>query len=85
MKRICYLKLNKHIKANEIFLNKGSGYKGMNEKGRVRFEDNIFQDSNKKKQNLVRQKSLNRTMSTSALRIRKRRSFWSKETLKIGA
>ena len=64
---------------------KGSGYKGMNEKGRVRFEDNIFQDSNKKKQNLVRQKSLNRTMSTSALRIRKRRSFWSKETLKIGA
>ena len=56
----------------------------MNEKGKVRFEGPMFQDVGKKKQSITRQKSLNRAMSTSALRIRKRRSFWSKETLKFG-
>ena len=60
-------------------------YNNMTEKGRVRFEEHVYQDENKKKQGIIRQKSLSRTMSTSALRIRKRRSFWSKETLKAGA
>ena len=65
-------------------LTKGSRSNNMNEKGKVRFEEPMFQDVGKKKQSITRQKSLSRAMSTSALRIRKRRSFWSKETLKIG-
>ena len=35
--------------------------------------------SSAKKANFIRQKSLNRTMSTSVLRIKKKRSFWNTE------
>ena len=62
----------------------GSIYNDMNEKSKVRFQEHFYKEGNIKKQGITRQKSLSRTMSTSAIRIRKRRSFWSKETLKTG-
>ena len=68
-----------------LIFDKGSTCSAFDEKTKVRFEEPLCEtNSNNRRQKMIRQKSLSRTMSASALGIRKRRSFWSSETHKAG-